>query len=205
MRNWLLTLCLLLFLTNATAAPRTVYIIRHTDKLLQPEPGPALSAKGELRAIKFAFYFLNKYGEPDFMFAASANKDSGGRSSQRALETLAPLANMLSEKYPTKDVPLYHSFAADEYDKLVKYIMSTKKFDNKSILICWHHGNINKMIKEFGYKDELPEWAMDDFDSIYILQFSKSGNINSLDHLMHEYPIAFNGSWRELNSLIGSL
>lgn len=205
MRNWFLKLCLVLFLTNAYAAPRTIYIIRHTDKLLQPEPGPALSAKGLLRAVKFASYFLNTYGEPDYIFAASANKDSGGRSSQRALETIAPLANMLSEKYPNEDVPIYHSFAADEYDKLAKYILSTKKFDDTSVLICWHHGNITKMIKEFGYKDQLPEWAMDDFDSMYILHFSKSGNISSLDHLMHAYPINFNGSWRELNGMISNL
>lgn len=198
MRHWLASFFLIAITSCGFAAPQTVYIIRHADKLSQAEPGPSLSAKGELRAIKFAYYFLNQFGEPDFLIAAAANHNTGNSSSQRTLETLAPLANILAERHPETDIPILHSYISDDYDKLVKHLLEDKKYDGKKVLICWHHGSINKMINGFGYKDNLPEWDNNDFDSVYVLHLSKSGNVKQLEHLEHQYPLEFNGSWQEL-------
>ena len=62
----LMAVCLCAFATTVIAAPREIIIIRHADKLDQDETGPALSAQGVMRSLKFAFYFLDKFGEPDF-------------------------------------------------------------------------------------------------------------------------------------------
>ncbi|EKD69931.1 MAG: phosphoglycerate mutase [uncultured bacterium] len=192
------TFLLLLITPFVFAYPKEIIIIRHADKLVQNEPGPTLSAKGELRAIKFAFYFLDKFGEPDYLIAANAVSETGKNSSQRELETLAPLANILAERHSEKDIPILHPYTSNHYPKLVKYIFGTAKFDEKKILICWHHAKIKKLVEELGVKSNIDDWPDDDFDTVYDIHFTKLGKIENFEILKNQYPIQFNGSWRDI-------
>jgi hypothetical protein len=188
----------LVFVSFVYAAPREVIIIRHGDKLQQTETGPALSAKGEIRSIKFAFYFLNKFGVPDYMIAADPVDTQGKNSSIRPIQTLAPLANMLEEKYPEVDVPILHPYESSDYAKLAKYILDNKQFNGKLILICWSHGKIPDLAAKLGVNDPIPDWDKNDYDSVYVLNFDGSGKVKEFNILSNQYPVDFSGSWRDL-------
>lgn len=181
-----------IMLSYACATPRQIILIRHTDKLAQHHTGPALSAKGYVRALKFSFYFLNYFGEPDFVIAG---KPKGKNASIRELQTIGPLVNILAERHPDTGFSILHPYTHEEYEELTKYILNDTKFNNKLILICWRHTKIIELAKELGVKDKLKPWADDDYDSVYILDYGKSGKINKFTILNNQYPMQNQVTW----------
>jgi hypothetical protein len=192
----------IIFVGCVFAAPKEIVIIRHADKLDQAETGPVLSAKGHIRAMKFAFYFLDKFGNPDYIFAANPVEEIGRNSSIRPIETIAPLANMLQEKFPQLDVPILHSYENNDYSKLAKYILSEKKYNGKLILICWSHGKIPSLATKLGVTQTMPEWQSDDYDSVYILKYDVNGHVKDFSIMSQQYPVEFNGTWKDLFALV---
>jgi hypothetical protein len=181
------------FIINfAYATPRQIVLIRHTDKLPQHHTGPALSAKGYVRAVKLSFYFLNNFGEPDFVIAG---KPKGKDASIRELQSVGPLVNILAERHPDTGFSIFHPYTHDEYEKLTKFILNDKQFNNKLILICWRHTKIIELAKELGVKDKLKPWADDDYDSVYILDYEKSGKIHKFTILNNQYPMQNYLTW----------
>lgn len=184
------------------ATPSQIVIIRHADKLAQPEPGPALTVKGQIRAIKFAFYYLNKFGVPDAMIATDVIADIGKGSSMREYETLAPLANLLQARSPQINVPILHPYDSTAYVPLAQYVLHNEAFNNKHIIICWNHTNIPQLAKRLGVKDDIKPWPAEDYDSVYVLNYNEHGELTHFEILDNQYPVSFDGSWSELNSML---
>jgi len=182
-------------LSNVYAIPHKIVLVRHADKLQQKFTGPAISAKGYVRAIKFSFYYLNYFGEPDFVFAG---KPKGKDASIRELQTVGPLINILAVRHPDTVFNIMHPYQHDQYEKLAKYILQDKKFDNKSVLICWRHTKIIELAEALGVKDELEPWADDDFDSVFVIEYDKSGKISRFNILRHQYPVNPTVTWEEI-------
>lgn len=198
MKKWLLIF--LLMLTNvAIATPKAIIIIRHGDKLDQPQPGPALSAKGQVRAVKFAFYYLEKFGEPDFVFAPNPNSFVGKNSSIRELQTVAPLINMLSRKHPETGFPILHPYENADFKKLASYVLKDKMFNDKTILICWSHKKIPQLAEKLGIKQSLPQWQAADYDSVYVIKYDNE-QVSEFTILNNQYPVNFNGNWKGLKT-----
>lgn len=181
-----------------SAVPKQVILIRHADKLDQEETGPALSAQGVMRSIKFAYYFLDKFGEPDFIISADAKKSSGKEIAIRSLQTVAPLANMLASKYPMQGYPILHPYASEDYEDLARFVLEDSQFNGKSVLICWSHKRINKLAYELGVEQEIESWPKYDYDTVYIIHYHTGGTIKSFEILRNQFPVNLKGSWAEL-------
>jgi hypothetical protein len=157
-------------LCAAQAGPKeaTVLIIRHAEK---PETGDQLSPDGQKRAAAYADYFtgLELHGSsltPNVLFAT---KDS--ENSSRPRLTLVPLAAKLGLTITT-------TFANEEYEMLVE-TLGNDAFTARTILICWHHGKIDNLLRTFGVKPNhlLPEgkWPDHVFNWLIVLHFDKEG------------------------------
>lgn len=192
----------------AFAVPSEIFIIRHADKL-NKNPGPALSPKGEIRAIAFAHYFMSKWQNhvPDFIFATNPEGDSinglykKGKSI-RQIQTVAPLVNILAEKYPNREFPILHPYRNTEYQKLAEDLLTESEFDNKRVLICWDHRLIPELAKKLGVPEsELKNWPKHDYDTVYYIKFD--GNKPQLTIYSKQYPVSIsgNGSWENLYKL----
>jgi hypothetical protein len=143
----------------------TIVLMRHGEKP-DDNNNPNLSPAGEARANALTTYIPSHYGNPDFLFAAADSKDSS-----RPVETLQPLSNATG-------VPIDAKIADKDYLALVNELNSDPaKYDGKTIVIDWHHGEIPKLAKALGAPD-LPltrRWPDNDFDDTLVFHFDANG------------------------------
>ena len=132
--------------------PKSITIIRHAERPLNPKD-KHLSTRGKMRAAALRYYEFDK---PDFIFAAAASSES-----IRSIETIRPFA----KKHNLK---INKTIQDKDYKKLAKLLFSKKKYNNKNILICWHHGTIPNLIESIGAKlpNNLNPWPKYIFDYI---------------------------------------
>ena len=184
-------IALLTFLFSAAifSAPREIVIIRHGDKLPKHMKGQFLSPKGQLRAEKFSHYYLTHFPKPDAVFATRpALNNSKESHSFRPIQTVAPLVNALC-KILGRDFLLQWQYYNDQYPALAHDVLTNKNYNNKQILICWHHGRINRLSKALGVKQSLPKWKSDNFDQVYVIDYDDKGAMKKFQLLKNQYPV----------------
>lgn len=130
--------------------PLRIIIVRHAEKPISRQPHLAL--RGRMRAIGLS-KLLPKIVKPDFVFASTSTKHSA-----RPYQTIRFTANKLELSISTK-------FSDTEIKKLVKELKK-KEFEGKTILICWHHGMMPKLIRELGHESPYEPWPEDLYDRI---------------------------------------
>lgn len=130
--------------------PQRIVIFRHAEKPASRKPH--LAVRGEMRAIGLS-KLLPKIVNPHFVFASTST-----RNSARPYETVRPTADKMRLDVSTV-------YADKDTKKLVKELRK-KKFRGKTVLICWHHGKIDKLIHELGYKSPYDRWPDELFDRI---------------------------------------
>src|SRR5229473_7849151 len=130
--------------------PKRIVLVRHAEKPASRVPHLAL--RGKMRAIGLA-RLLPQIVKPDFVFASTSTKHS-----QRPYETIRLTADKLGLDVSTV-------YADKEIKRIVKDLRK-KKFKGKTVLICWHHGQMPKLIKELGYTPPYDEWPDETFDRI---------------------------------------
>ena len=150
-------------------ANATVLVIRHGEK---PDSGTGLAPAGEARAKAYVKYFQTlKIGsatfKPDWMFASMDTKKSF-----RERLTLEPLGKAAR-------VPVDCLFKNNQYQELAN-AMKNKPF-GKNIIICWHHGNIPKLVQALGADSSklIPggKWPDEVFDWVLELRYDSKGHI----------------------------
>jgi phosphohistidine phosphatase SixA len=111
-------------------APRSVFLMRHAEKLYDPKD-PDLAPAGVERAKRLATWLPSVMGAPpQFIFACSLSKHSA-----RPYETVKPLAK-------TVGIPINATFADQDYPALAEEVLVDPAYANAVIVICWHHGHI---------------------------------------------------------------
>ncbi len=130
--------------STAVATPKNVIIIRHADKV----PGRMfLSAKGYERAAALPYYFLETplYNTPPIssIFAVGLGDLGGPQESARPIETATPTA----VRYK---LTINSNFKQGDHKALVQEILTNKKYDGKTVLVCWEHKEIHKVIEALG-------------------------------------------------------
>ena|SRR5271166_1107642 len=130
--------------------PKRILIVRHAEKPASRKPH--LAVRGEMRAMGLS-KLLPKIVRPDFVFASTSTKNSA-----RPYQTIRPTADRLRVDVSTM-------YADKEIKKLAKDLRK-KKFIGKTIVICWHHGQIPKLIRELGQVSPYERWPEDVFDRI---------------------------------------
>lgn len=201
MNKLVITLLICTLVNVAYPTPKEIVVIRHADKMVQQNHGSALSPTGYMRAIKFAFYFLDKFGKPDAIIATNPDNSIQYSRSIRELQTVAPLESLIEEKYPTAYYEIDHPYPAIEYKKLAKYVLSDKKFNDKLVLICWDHYAIPFLLKALGIKEALAPWGKYDYDSVYILHF-RQNKLTGYEVLHNQYAVPNTLSWGFFNNLV---
>jgi hypothetical protein len=146
-----------------------ILIIRHAEK---PAAGNQLSAAGEARAQAYVSFFKNfeVNGQPlklDHLFAAADSKVS-----QRARLTIEPVSKFLGLEIDTQ-------FGDEQFQMLANEIRTQSH--GKTMLICWHHGEIPKLIKALGADPDrlFPrgEWPDEVFNWLVELHYDSNGHL----------------------------
>jgi hypothetical protein len=154
----------------------TVLIVRHAEK---PDSGKELSASGQARAHAYVSYFQNysfggKTLAVDHIFAAADSPES-----HRPRLTMEPLAKALGLKINNK-----HKDA--DFQKVADAILKKSKYDGKTIVICWHHGEILDLTKALGAdRSKLPPaiswppspWPSEVFGWLLQLRYDPKGDL----------------------------
>ena len=155
----------------ATDGPRdaVVLIIRHAEK---PDFGIGLAPRGQQRAEAYKRYF-RKFAvdaTPLRLDAIFASSDS--KKSQRSRLTVEPLARAAKLEVNTR-------FRTEEAKGLADEVRATQR--GKCVLICWHHGDVPDLLREFGVKPRrlLPdgEWPDPVFDWVIQMRFDAKGRL----------------------------
>ena len=106
----------------------------------------------------------------DYLFAA---KDS--HESKRPKLTIKPLSKALGLDINT-------DFKDDEYAKLADELHSGR-YNDKNILVCWHHGKIPELLTALGADPQklLPngKWPEDVFGWVVRLEYNQNGNLKA--------------------------
>ncbi|WP_265556447.1 histidine phosphatase family protein [Serratia grimesii] len=156
-------LAALLLFSQSALAQETLIFVRHGEK--PADNSGQLTCKGLNRALALPDVLLNRYGKPDFIFAAGPKENKTG-SSLRALSTIMPTAIRVG-------LPIGLQFHANDIAGLQQELLSDK-YQNSRIFIAWEHKNLDKAVKNIvaargGDASLVPEWPGSDFDSIFVV------------------------------------
>lgn len=156
-------LAALLLLSQSALAQETLIFVRHGEK--PANDSGQLTCKGLNRALALPDVLLDRYGKPDFIFAAGPKENKTG-SSLRALSTIMPTAVRVG-------LPIGIQFHADDIAGLQQELLNDK-YQNSRIFIAWEHKNLDKAVKNIvaargGDASLVPEWPGSDFDSIFVV------------------------------------
>ncbi|HCJ99272.1 MAG TPA: histidine phosphatase family protein [Serratia grimesii] len=162
-RNLLGGLAAVLLFSQSALAQETLIFVRHGEK--PANSSGQLTCKGLNRALALPDVLLNRYGKPDFIFAAGPKENKTG-SSLRALSTIMPTAVRVG-------LPIGIQFHADDIAGLQQELLSDK-YQNSHIFIAWEHKNLDKAVKNIvaargGDANLVPKWPGSDFDSIFVV------------------------------------
>jgi hypothetical protein len=170
--------CTLMLPTVATAqhehddrglADTTVLIIRHAEK---PDSGSGLTSAGEARAYAYVNYFENftLHGvtvRPDALFAAADSKES-----MRPRLTIEPLSHALG-------LSIDDRFSDKQSKELANALRAEPH--GRVVLICWHHGEIPKLIHALGADSSalIPgdKWPSNVFGWVVVLRYDHRGKL----------------------------
>jgi hypothetical protein len=149
--------------------PRLVMLVRHAEKPPDEKLSVDLSAAGGKRARALPGLFTKSTSRPhplptpNFIFAAQDSKHS-----HRCTETVAPLAKKVGLKVNA-------AFANDDFAKLAAEILGDPKYAGKTILICWHHGNLPGLARKLGGTGAPDHWKGGVFDRVWRVTYASSG------------------------------
>lgn len=145
---------------HVMGGPKRIILMRHADKTDDSEDED-LSDAGMDRARHLATYIPETFGKPDIVIATAESKHS-----DRPLETVQPLADALGLR-------IQHDFKNKEFVDLVDDIFNDPDYKNKTVVICWHHGNLPAIAALLGappgsYPDP---WPADAYNIILDFQY----------------------------------
>ena len=148
---------------TASAAPAQIIFLRHAEK---PADGPELSERGWARAKALASLFASdsrtlEHGPAAEIFSMKPAKTGG---SVRAIQTMEATAQALKIK-------IDRHYSRDELDELVRAILKSKASQGKTVIVCWEHEVIPKLLKAFGWKSGPKKWDDDVYDRMWVLDF----------------------------------
>lgn len=173
----------LLLAQAAAAEPRpareTLLFIRHAEK---PDGGLGqLSCKGLNRALALTAVIRDKYKHLDAVFAPdpSSQKEDGDAAYDyvRPLATVEPTAIAFG-------LPIQSSLGYKEIDKLTEALLAPT-YRDATVLVGWEHHQLNKMVPRLigslgGNVKTVPDWAKDDFDSIWRVTIERTSERTSV-------------------------
>jgi hypothetical protein len=173
----LLGLLALLAAGAATPAPttETIVLIRHGEK---PAAGLGqLDCQGLNRALALPPVITREFGRPDAIYVPdpSETKPDQGIAYDyvRPLATVEPTAIAMG-------LPVHASIGGTHID-LLQQALEAPAYRGSLVLVAWEHAEIVKLVRRLmtdhgGTPNAAPEWKGSDFDSIYIVRLTWTGD-----------------------------
>jgi hypothetical protein len=144
-----------------------VVLIRHAEK---PEEGYTLNCQGINRARELPNVLYSKIGLPHVIYVPSFTQSDTTKHA-RMYQTIVPF----SSKY---NLPIYNKYKVNDIDGVSRAILK----QNGTVLVVWEHKGLVDIAKQLGVEEKL-HWKDGDFDSIWIITFSKKGKARlTVDH-----------------------
>lgn len=155
--------------------PETIVFVRHGEK---PAGGfGQLDCQGLNRALALPAVIAAKFGKPDAIYAPNPSmqkKDDGALYDYvRPLATIEPTAIQYG-------MPVNTTYGFAQYDELGQALVAPGQ-SGKLIVVAWEHHEIEALVRaimqQYGSANAtVPNWANDDFDSIYIVKLNWDAN-----------------------------
>lgn len=166
MKKNILSLLVFLMPFPVLALPKNVIIVRHGEKI----PGKMyLSPKGYERAAALPDYFLNtpSYNTPPIghILATGLGDLGGPKESIRPIETCTPTATRYK-------LPLNINFKKGDPVAVAQELLTNKKYENQTVLLCWEHREIPKIVTALGGTG-ISNWPDNIFDQTYLITFKE--------------------------------
>jgi hypothetical protein len=139
--------------------PKQILIVRHAEKN-DDKSDIHLNARGYARAAALPTLFPSRLDTPEFLFASRQSAHSN-----RPLETITPLARALR-------LQIDNTFTNEDYAGLARHVLGKPVYAGKTVLICWHHGNIPALARALGIKDASAPWPEMQFDRVWRITFA---------------------------------
>ena len=168
-------------------------------------PGPTIKPTGYARSVNFAMYFIEKFGYPDFIVATNPSNHFKFSHSIRELQTVAPLVNMIQNKFPKTDYSIKHPYRNTQVSLLSTWLLTKPEFKNKLILICWDHFWIPALTAKLGVKQKLPVLPSQFFDTVYVLHYGKNGELENFEQLNNQYPTKKIENWKAVKKALDNI
>ena len=160
----------------ATAAEReTIVFMRHGEK--PPEDLGQLDCQGLNRALALPWVLISRYGKAEFVFAPNPTQEVEDHGKHynyvRPLATIEPTAIALGRPVDTR-------FGFRDTGALAHDLMA-KRHHNALVFVAWEHVKLVEAVRTLvaqggGDPAIVPEWPDSDFDSLYILTFTRDGD-----------------------------
>jgi hypothetical protein len=164
----------------------TIVLIRHGEKTAH-ELGQ-LNVRGLNRSLAIPDVLIGKYGKPDYIFAPNPSAQIGARGGAsysyiRPLATIEPTAIRLG-------MPVNTQIGFGDIQGL-QTELAKPIYANSLIFIAWEHvaeDRFTKNVMTTYAKDDssVPDWAGNDYDSIFVIRLVRSGNTTTTT-FTHDY------------------
>ncbi|HEY3855563.1 MAG TPA: hypothetical protein VGO67_14325 [Verrucomicrobiae bacterium] len=166
-----------------TTSVETIVCVRHGEK---PKGGLGqLNCKGLNRALALPKVLLGKFGKPNFVFAPNPTEKSDGDNYfyVRPLVTIEPTAIRCG-------LPINTKFGFRDVAGLEQELQQAQ-YHKATVFVAWEHALLDVFAKEMvkslgGDSAQVPSWASDDFDSIFLIKITRAGQHQtiafSVDH-----------------------
>lgn len=149
---FILLLCIAVFSCGPNQEPKTIYIVRHAEKILVGDD-PELNVVGTVRSKKLAQILEEK----NIQYIFSTN-------TIRTKATVRPLADKLGISIETYDVK--------NHDDLVKDLRTLKG----DAVVVGHSNTIQHVVNYFvGSGEKYPELEDIEYDFIFVVNLSENG------------------------------
>ena len=136
------------------AQDTTVVLLRHAERQSLFD-GDALLSEAGLRRAQALVPQLEAF-RPAALYTSDL---------RRTQQTLAPTATKLGL------VPIMR--AKDGSEALAKELLRDQR--GKTVVVCWHHDLMKKVVRGLGLKGPVPYWSLDTYDRFWILRIPAKG------------------------------
>jgi len=118
----------------------TILMVRHAEK---PESGTGLAVPGQERAQAYVIYFQNYLLNGSLLKINSIFATADSPRSMRPRLTVQPFTEAMG-------LPIHDQVQEQDFQKVADEILQNSQYNNSSILICWHHGQILDLAAALG-------------------------------------------------------
>jgi len=153
-RSGFLLAWLFLSAVGLLAQDTTVVLIRHAERQSIFDGDSPLAEAGQRRAVALVPLLAGYH--PAALYTSDL---------RRTQQTLAPTASKLGL------VPFVRP--KDGSAALAAEILRDQR--GRTVLVCWHHDLMKKLVRALGVKGAVPYWSLDTYDRIWIVTIPAQG------------------------------